>query len=252
MANSAFVNERITGILEHLKEHRSASVETLAKMFYVSEASIRRDLKEMQKMGMIERSRGGALYYENADEVSIFVRAEKNAKEKEQTATIALKALPDFQSVFIDNSSTCLALAERMNLAYKTVVTNGLQIASKLSQKENVTIIMPGGEFHYNTNSVTGSITCDALDRYRVDLMLSSCAAIDDGGTFEHSPETMQLKRRAFERSRIRYLLVDSSKFGQSATYCTRKLSDYDGVITNADDKTANVLKQWGANVINK
>ena len=75
MANSAFVNERITGILEHLKEHRSASVETLAKMFYVSEASIRRDLKEMQKMGMIERSRGGALYYENADEVSIFVRA---------------------------------------------------------------------------------------------------------------------------------------------------------------------------------
>lgn len=252
MASGAFTNERVAGILEYLKEHRSASVERLAKMFYVSEASIRRDLKEMQRMGMIERSRGGALYYENADEVSIFVRVEKNAKEKEQTATVALKALPDFQSVFIDNSSTCLALAERMNLAYKTVVTNGLQIASKLSRKENVTIIMPGGEVHYNTNSVTGSITCDALNRYRVDLMLSSCAAITDGETFEHSLETMQLKRRAFDRSALRYLLVDSSKLGQRATYCTRAVGEYDAVITNADEKTAAELKKWGARVINK
>ena len=106
MAGDTFINERINGILKYLKEKQKASVEELAAVFFVSPASIRRDLKEMQRLGMIERSRGGAIYNEKADEVSIFVRAEKNAKEKEITASVALKSLPEFQSVFIDNSST--------------------------------------------------------------------------------------------------------------------------------------------------
>lgn len=246
-----FTSDRIDGILEYLKKNKSASVEQLAEMFYASEATIRRDLKEMQRMGLIERSHGGAVYYESAEEISIFVRREKNAKEKELTATIALKRLPDFQSVFIDNSSSCLALAQRLNLANKTVITNGLQIASELSRKENVNIIMPGGEVHYNTNSVTGSMTCDAMRRFSVDLMLSSCAAITGGRTYEHSLDTMQLKRRAFEISRMRYLLVDSSKLSLNATYCTRDASDYDAVITNASDEQAAALRASGARVLN-
>lgn len=252
MAGDTFINERINGILKYLKEKQKASVEELAAVFFVSPASIRRDLKEMQRLGMIERSRGGAIYNEKADEVSIFVRAEKNAKEKEITASVALKSLPEFQSVFIDNSSTCLALAERMNLSYKTVVTNGLQIAQKLSRKENVTVIVPGGQVYFNTNSVTGSMTCAALSKFKVDLMLSSCAALEDGDTYEHSMETMQLKRRAFEISRKRILLVDRTKFALSALYRTCSAADYDAIITNADDSAVAFLRSMNVNVINR
>lgn len=112
-------------------------VKNLAASFYVSEATIRRDLKEMQAMGLIERSHGGAVLPENAEEVSIFVRIGKNAKEKERAATNALKILPEFtfKSVFVDSSSTALALAERMDLSYKTVVTNNLQTAMAAFQK---------------------------------------------------------------------------------------------------------------------
>lgn len=246
-----FVNERLDAILRYLKEKKTASVEEIAAKFYASPATVRRDLKEMQHMGLIERIHGGAVYYENAEEVSIFVRLEKNAKEKEITASIALKHLPDFQSVFIDNSSSCLALAERLNLSNKTVVTNGLQIASKLSRKQDVSIIMPGGEVHYNTNSVTGSMTCDAMRRFYVDLMLSSCAAIFQGCTYEHSLDTMQLKRRAFERSRMRYLLVDSTKLSLNASYCTMEVREYDAIVTNASDTEAEPLRQLGVKVIN-
>ncbi len=247
-----FVNERFKLISEYLKEHKKASVEELAEFLYVSTATVRRDLLEMQKMGMVARTHGGALYIENSDEVSIFVRLEKNAKEKEMAASVALGNLPPFQTVFIDNSSTCLALAERMNLAHKTVITNGLQIALKLSQKENVHLIMPAGEVHFNTNSVSGSLTCNLLRSFNIDLMLSSCAAIDERGSYEFSLDTIQLKQVALEQSQRRILVADNNKFFQNAPYRTCSLNNYDAIMTNADDKTVRPFRDMGLTVYNK
>ena len=247
-----FSNERINAIYAYLKEHKSATVTELSRSMYASEATVRRDLTRMQQMGMIERSHGGAVFAENTSEVSIFVRQGKNAREKESTIAIALRYLPNFKSVFIDNSSTCLALAERMNLSHKTVVTNGLQVAMRLTQKEAVTLIMPGGEVHYSTNSVTGALTCSMLRSFNCDVMLSSCAAIDENGTYENSIETMQIKQTAFEQCRMRILVVDNTKFEKSSVYRTQSASAYDAVITNAPDAQLTALRQKGITVYNR
>ena len=111
-------NERQEEILKILKQNRSATVRALAQKLYVSDATVRRDLMEMQNLGLLKRSHGGAVLLENADEISIFVRMNENADEKERTATNALKYLPnDFETVFLDSSSTVLALAQRMDLS---------------------------------------------------------------------------------------------------------------------------------------
>ena len=88
------LTDRQNEILKTLRENKSASVTELAKDLYVSEATIRRDLAEMKSMGLIERSHGGALLPENAEEISIFFRMEKNASEKERAATKALPYIP--------------------------------------------------------------------------------------------------------------------------------------------------------------
>ena len=75
-----FSNERYNLIFDYLKNNRKATVDELANFLYVSSATIRRDLKEMQKRGLIVRSHGGALLQETANEVSIFVRREKIAR----------------------------------------------------------------------------------------------------------------------------------------------------------------------------
>ena len=160
--------------MDFLKEHKTAYVRELAHSLYASEATIRRDLAELKKMGLIERSHGGAVLPENADEISMFVRINKNAREKERAASVALKILPDFKTVFIDSSSTALALAARMDLSFKTVVTNNLQTAMQLSKKPNVTLILLGGSVQFNTNSATGSWTTRQLEDFSFDLMLSS------------------------------------------------------------------------------
>ena len=155
--------------MDFLKEHKTAYVRELAHSLYASEATIRRDLAELKKMGLIERSHGGAVLPENADEISMFVRINKNAREKERAASVALKILPDFKTVFIDSSSTALALAARMDLSFKTVVTNNLQTAMQLSKKPNVTLILLGGSVQFNTNSATGSWTTRQLEDFSFD-----------------------------------------------------------------------------------
>ena len=95
------LTERQNEILKTLKENKSASVSELAKDLYVSEATIRRDLSEMKSMGLIERSHGGALLPENAEEISIFFRMEKmQAKRNVRQPKPCLISLP---------SSRCLS-----------------------------------------------------------------------------------------------------------------------------------------------
>lgn len=228
------LNERQNEILKLLKEQKKVSVTHLAKLFYVSEATVRRDLSEMNAMGLVERSHGGAILPENSEEISIFFRMEKNANEKEKVATKALLHIPPFKSVFIDSSSTTLALAERMDFNFKTVVTNNLQTATQLSKKPNVTLIMLGGTVQYNTISATGSWTARQLDDFRFDLMISSCAAVLDGNTYERSLDQKEIKRAAFERSQKRMLLIDHTKFGAHGAYRLTKLENYDLVVMDA------------------
>lgn len=227
------LTERQNEILKRLKENKTAGVNELAKELFVSEATIRRDLAEMKSMGLVERSHGGALLPENAEEISIFFRMEKNANEKERAATKALPYIPQFKSVFIDSSSTALALAERLDLSYKTVVTNNLQTAIQLSKKPNLNLILLGGNVHFNTNSATGSWTARQLEDFAFDLMISSCAAVIGNEAFERSLDQKEIKRAAFKRCKQKILLIDHTKFTAHGTYRLSALSDYDLVVTD-------------------
>jgi len=153
---------------------------------------------------------------------------------KRSAATKALPYIPSFKSVFIDSSSTALALAERIDLSFKTVVTNNLQTAIQLSKKPNLNLILLGGNVHFNTNSATGSWTARQLEDFAFDLMISSCAAIIGNEAYERSLDQKEIKRAAFLRCKKRILLIDHTKFSAHGTYRLAALSEYDLVATDA------------------
>ncbi len=227
------LTERQSEILKRIRAQKSAAVAELAQELYVSEATIRRDLNELQSMGLIERSHGGALLPENAEEISIFFRMERNAVEKERVATKAMMHIPPFKSVFIDSSSTALALAERIDLSNKAVVTNNLQTAIQLSKKPNIHLTVLGGNVRFNTISATGSWTARQLMDFSFDLMISSCAAIIGNDVYEGSMEQKEIKRVAFERCDTRILLIDHTKFERQKPYRWASLKEYDLIVTD-------------------
>lgn len=244
--------KRSLSIIEYLKKNKTATVEELSSYLYVSAATVRRDLNEMQKLGQIERSHGGAVLVEDADEISIFVRQIKNAREKERAASVALKHLPEFTTVFIDNSSTCLAIAERMNFTRKTVVTNGLQVAMSVARHDGATLIMPGGEIKYNTTAVLGAAAIDAINNCRFDLALVSCSALDGDGCYEVSLDTQQIKKAALKCSKKRILIFDRTKINTTAAFRTSELGGFDCLITDADDSALTPLLPSGVTIFNK
>ncbi len=252
-----FVNERAYQIMDHLKIHKKATIAELSKALFASESTIRRDLAEMQEQGLIARYHGGAILLEGIGETSIMFRAEKNQDAKDACARLAQKHLPPssgpnaVNTMFIDNSSTCLVLAKRLDLTNKTVITNGLQIALQLSQKQDIQLIVPGGSVNTNTGAITGSLAARMLDAFGIDIALTSCAALNLDGAFELSLDTAQLKQVAATKSRKKILVATANQFGASATYRVLPLEEYDMIITDADDATVKPLRDKGINVIN-
>lgn len=230
-------SQREYDILNYLKKNRQATVDELANMLFVSAASIRRDLNEMQKMGLVKRTHGGVLYNEKTEETSVVIRKTENAALKEKTVTLSLGHIPDFEIVFIDDSSTCLMLAERLDLTHKTVVTNGLQLALLLNKRNNVNVFLPGGSLTGNPGTLVGSATIESLGKFRFELTLTSCAAVDAEGTHEKSSDTSILKRVAIDHGKKNILLFDSTKLTRSAPYFTMPLNRYDAIFTDSPDK---------------
>ncbi|MBR2441534.1 MAG: DeoR/GlpR transcriptional regulator [Clostridia bacterium] len=224
---------RQTDILNLLKQTRSASVKTLAEKLFVSEMTIRRDLKEMHALGLIERTHGAVFLPETTEEVSMFLRMAKNAKAKEKIATKALPLLPEFSTLFIDGSSTALALVQRMNLDFKTVVTYNLQAALQLSKNEKAKLILLGGNVEPNSVSTTGSWTVRQIKELHFDLMICSTAAVIGEDIYERSLEPKEIKYAALCQSKKKILLVDKSKFQENGTYRVGCLKEFDMVITD-------------------
>ena len=228
-----FIDKRRKEIENFLKENGQASVTELSSKLNVSEATVRRDLTELKKQGILERSHGGAVLTVNGSEISIFARMNKNAKEKEIVAYNAIDILPKFDTVFVDSSSTALKLFERLDLSFKTVVTNNLQTALTLCKKKDVNLILLGGSVKFNSVSSTGNLTLAELDDFYFDLTVCSCSSIKEGGAYENSAEQKEIKKKALQNSNFKILLVDNSKFLSSGSFKISNLSDFNYIVTD-------------------
>ena len=227
--------ERQNSILEILKKEKTATVHALARQLYVSEATIRRDLTEMEMNGLLRRSHGGAVLLErDAGEPSFFVRKEENATEKRAIAQAVLPHLVHDRTFFLDASSTVRTLATVWDTAGKTLITTGIETALLFSRQKDVEIILPGGGVHYLSGAVCGVLTLRQLEDFRADVFLCSCGGISsDGALTESTIEHGEIKASMLRRAKKNILLVDHTKFSRFRTYAYAKLQDFDMLVTD-------------------
>lgn len=230
--------ERQQEIMSILNEQKSATVEELASELFVSSATIRRDLKEMEKQGLIRRSHGGAMPNNSTAEESAFaLREQENTTAKRTIAHLAAKLVSNGDSVFLDSSSTSGALIQKLN-AFKilSVTTTGLRNALLLSQTDNVKIYIAGGQILNHSNSIIGSDTIDYISRMHSDIAFMSCSGVDvNSGFTDTSIEQAKLKRQMRKNSKKVAMLVDSTKMGKTFLCTDFDFEEVDYLIT---DKT--------------
>lgn len=231
-------NHRRDKILELLKEDGSAKVIDLAKLFKVTEVTIRQDLERMERDGLLVREHGGA-YLKNieAQVKSFELSHQENLDKKERIAAKCLEFIESGDSIILDSGSTTTEIAKKLK-GFKnlTVITNALNIAMMLGTEPGIELIVTGGEFKPPTLSLTGQKAADFFTGINVQKLFLATAGLSlKAGLTYPSISDIVVKKAMIEAAETTYLVADSTKIGKSSFASLGALSLINYVITDPD-----------------
>ncbi|GLR19928.1 DeoR family transcriptional regulator [Portibacter lacus] len=241
--------------MEFLQEDGSAKVVDLAKLFKVTEVTIRQDLEKLEQQGLIIREHGGAFLKNIEDNVRNF--SIKNQENLDKKAMIAFKCLEFIESgdtIILDSGSTTTEIAKKL-VGYKnlTVITNALNIALMLGTEPGIDVIMTGGEFKPPTLSLTGQKAADFFNGMNVQKLFLATAGISlKSGLTYPSISDLVVKKAMIDAADLTYIVADSTKIGKNALASLGALSLIDYIITDAgmEEKDKKIFKNHEIEVI--
>lgn len=242
-------NQRKDKILELLKEDGSAKVVNLAKLFKVTEVTIRQDLEKLEKEGLVLREHGGAFLKNMETQVRSFsLTHQDNLDKKELIAKKCLEFIDDGDTIILDSGSTTTEIAKKLKgVKNLTVITNALNIALMLGVEPGIEVIMTGGEFKPPTLSLTGQKAADFFNGLNVHKLFLATAGLSlKAGLTYPSISDLVVKKAMINAAETTYLVADSTKIGKSSFASLGALSLIDYIITDAgiQEKHKNLLKE--------
>ena len=231
------LKDRANSILEYLSQNREATVDELCAKFFVSVATIRRDLKALAEAGKIIRTHGGAFLSSFPGEsIPQELREKEYVLEKDIIARKCLDLIHDGDSLMIDASSTCFQLIKLLSAKNSIVLITNSTKASFVSAKTGVKTIVTGGEVSKTSFSYVGSIAEETIRKFNADIcFFSVCSLSPDGMLTNNSTSENQLCRVMLERSKKSVLLLNSQKIGEPKLNTLCMLKDVDYVVCESD-----------------
>lgn len=230
-------NQRREKILELLKEDGSAKVIKLAKIFKVSEVTIRQDLEKLESEGYILREHGGAFLKTVEDSVKSFsLLNQENLEKKRLIGRKAAELIQAGDSIILDSGSTTTEIARNLvGRSGLTIITNALNIAVMLGAEPGIEMIVTGGEFKPPTLSLTGQKAASFFEDIHVDKLFLATAGISlRSGLTYPSLSDIVVKKAMIDSADVTYLVADSTKIGKNAFASLGALSMIDYIITDS------------------
>lgn len=229
--------QRQREILSRLADNGSVSVGELARVFPVSEETIRRDLSKLQDQRLLRRTHGGAVAIDgDAEELPFDVRQTTRQVAKRAIAAEALRHIEPADVIALDASSTSHQLACALPDMELTVITNSVTIAAELFPRRNVQVFVTGGRLDRDGYCYVGPLAEQVLQQLSFAKLFFSCKGVDlTRGLSEASDDHARIKRSMLGLAEHRYLLADASKFGVRSLVCFAEPDDVEMIITDAE-----------------
>ncbi len=136
-------------------------------MFSVSEVTIRSDLSDLARQGLVARVRGGVRPLQRGhSEVAFDTRLRIEADRKQAVARAAAALVEEGEAVALDSSTTAYYLALELRVKRElVVVTNGLRIAAALADAPGISVLVTGGMLRLPAMSLVGDIGASCSPR---------------------------------------------------------------------------------------
>jgi DeoR/GlpR family transcriptional regulator of sugar metabolism len=257
MIDASAPGTRRARILERIQREGRVSLADLASEHAVSAVTVHRDLQLLSGEGLLERVRGGARSVPETPaqiETGWNARLREAAPEKDAIAAAARDLVEDGSTIFIDASSTGLALARAIEVrppADLTLVTNSPAIALGLTASSIHVIVAPG-ELDQHMRVLTGRWTVDFLAHLNFAVAFVSAAGV----TLEHGLTTSRsgladTLNAAADSAKQAVGLMDSTKFKRSSLMTIRRAEALDLIITDdrLDPAVAAAFRAAGVNL---
>ena len=230
------ISERHNQIIYELQSNPHVAVKELAQKLNFSEPTIRRDLTELHRRGIITKRYGGAILNEGAAdrEIPFVIRENEKSQTKAEIGLLASKYISDGMVIMLDGSTSAYHLVPYMS-RYKDiiVITSGAKTALALAEL-HIPVFSTGGKMRSNSFTYIGREAEDTVRRYNADIMFFSCRGLSETGMMsDPSIDEANLRRVMFEKCKKKYLLCDSSKFNKTYFYDMGNVSELDGVISD-------------------
>lgn len=232
------IAERHSRLRQLIAERGMAGLEALSKELDVSPSTIRRDLAELEQLGVVKRTHGGAIWTgESSDSGRPYAfeqRLQYRTEAKRRMAAVARKLVQAGQTVLLDGGTTTYYLAEELLGTSLQLVTNSLPIASLYQNDEHVELILTGGVVYPRYGILLGPATEAMIGSIHAQTLFLSVAGLRASSLYNQNMLLVQAERKMLEQSQRSVLMIDSDKFGQQALVKLGELSSIDTLITDA------------------
>lgn len=232
-------------ILELLRYEEMISLQRLVEALSSSESTIRRDLSQLEKEGLLVRIHGGAKRsYSLELEHSIQEKERQSKNEKHFIGKKAALFVEDGDTIFIDAGTTTLHMVKQLAGKQFTAVTNGIQQATALSEL-GVRVILIGGLLKNGTRAIIGSTAIEQLKQYHFDKTFLGMNGIDLRiGYTTTDEEEATIKRIAMRQSGFTYVLADATKLSKISFCQVAALNEAAMIINQPEKKYEEKLKE--------
>lgn len=221
---------------EYIETKNVATIKDLQAMFPdVSLMTIHRDLDALQDSGYVVKFRGGVKSVRLAGDPEFNVRMRENNVGKSLIAQKALELLQPHSSVFLDASTTNLALAKALPDMNLNIVTTGPSVALELSRLHNPVVTLCCGTLNRKNLALSGQNTLQMLENINIDVAfigVSGCSV--DAGFTCGTEGDMLVKRMVIQKARTSVVLCDKEKFNCLMPYTFARLSDVDYMVCDS------------------
>lgn len=195
-------------ILRTLELEGSVWVAPLARLFGVSEVTVRSDLALLERQGRLSRVHGGGVRRGVAGG-----RADQPARYSRPRRWIAERAaalVDDGDTILLDGSATALLIGQRLHDRRDLrVVTNSVTVARALGEAPGITVYLVGGLLRVGTTVTVSSAPAAPLQVRRA--FVSPDALSFEDGLMGDDPEAAETLRRLVAPVPELIALVDST-----------------------------------------
>ena len=233
-----FMEERQRDIVRRVNKTGRIMVSEIQSLYHISADCARRDLRLLESKGLIQRTDGGAIA---ATPKGVYPENTYNPKDlpevKNDYLAVAKRAVEYIEKqevIYITTSSVgyymAISLPEDLEI---TVLTNSVTIAEALRKKENVSVILLGGEMSHRGHC-HDYYTIQMVKNIRIDKAFLSHSALSlEFGASIHNSAGVEFGKAVMENSTMNIGLYPSEKIGKSSIHSVCKIEDYDLLITD-------------------